>query len=849
MIALSVYPKSYSKYYDNDTSALVYESTIHSKYKGEFEISLYGENSTNPSESLSNWQNAYLSFSFDRNNVIADGSTDVYTIQVPNGCRIIREYTTISNGGKRIGNAITYNTPYSSEEDNTNTIVMRCSVNQLVNNKNKIIASVEVEETIGDKTFTYMDGTFEQSLQDYYEKHPLPIQRVEWKQTADEQYLMLPIKNTITDWSTYLPVNKTPLTDWNFLISGSYAWFRKSDGSETRIRSSYDVFNIVWLQNIVASNNAYADEIISYVSKSYPDEASITNANIELPGFKTTKYPTADGEMWKYEIAENFVGYARTAAVDFTKYNYMYFSTDNANTLDEAFKMYLDTYQYQGVDKEELRNLVNTLGVSNILNRADANGDIYIDGKRLFHYDSSDNRLELINNKVICVPFASEDTMKATLESELAKIYEDISASAIMNSKDVINSLVKNSTQNSNKESYSEYFIVQDGNDYQLVNVYSTGTDYTYVTVSNLDAKLENDTLSFSFSSKNEKDLLSIVNALDEHLIGSKIHTSLTDDDYLVVTASGDVTNVVYGVPNPNKRASATYDDTTTGDDIVDIIKEDLWNKYNNVLSQETIDYIFGEQLQGTNIPSAKKPGVYIILPVSVDSNGDRRLPTGVSYNRYFVIPGKGDTDQGKYLLFNVYIDGSDKVYVTVSVLASKEENGTLSLILTDNNETKLNNIVKVTDAYFGTRLDTTINDNTMIVSYAITSTASINDSVQTEEIKEVSSSLKFTKVEQEYLEVVSDEKTIDEESNSIINQDEEENKKYSNTQDTETNNTTEETEETSNDGSYVPSSDASNVDTVPSSDGGTNLTSSITDEVVEVNSSPTNGISLVEAG
>ncbi len=849
MIALSVYPKSYSKYYDNDTSALVYESTIHSKYKGEFEISLYGENSTNPSESLSNWQNAYLSFSFDRNNVIADGSTDVYTIQVPNGCRIIREYTTISNGGKRIGNAITYNTPYSSEEDNTNTIVMRCSVNQLVNNKNKIIASVEVEETIGDKTFTYMDGTFEQSLQDYYEKHPLPIQRVEWKQTADEQYLMLPIKNTITDWSTYLPVNKTPLTDWNFLISGSYAWFRKSDGSETRIRSSYDVFNIVWLQNIVASNNAYADEIISYVSKSYPDEASITNANIELPGFKTTKYPTADGEMWKYEIAENFVGYARTAAVDFTKYNYMYFSTDNANTLDEAFKMYLDTYQYQGVDKEELRNLVNTLGVSNILNRADANGDIYIDGKRLFHYDSSDNRLELINNKVICVPFASEDTMKATLESELAKIYEDISASAIMNSKDVINSLVKNSTQNSNKESYSEYFIVQDGNDYQLVNVYSTGTDYTYVTVSNLDAKLENDTLSFSFSSKNEKDLLSIVNALDEHLIGSKIHTSLTDDDYLVVTASGDVTNVVYGVPNPNKRASATYDDTTTGDDIVDIIKEDLWNKYNNVLSQETIDYIFGEQLQDTNIPSAKKPGVYIILPVSVDSNGDRRLPTGVSYNRYFVIPGKGDTDQGKYLLFNVYIDGSDKVYVTVSVLASKEENGTLSLILTDNNETKLNNIVKVTDAYFGTRLDTTINDNTMIVSYAITSTASINDSVQTEEIKEVSSSLKFTKVEQEYLEVVSDEKTIDEESNSIINQDEEENKKYSNTQDTETNNTTEETEETSNDGSYVPSSDASNVDTVPSSDGGTNLTSSITDEVVEVNSSPTNGISLVEAG
>lgn len=850
MIALSVYPKSYSKYYDNDTSALVYESTIHSKYKGEFEISLYGENSTNPSESLSNWQNAYLSFSFDRNNVIADGSTDVYTIQVPNGCRIIREYTTISNGGKRIGNAITYNTPYSSEEDNTNTIVMRCSVNQLVNNKNKIIASVEVEETIGDKTFTYMDGTFEQSLQDYYEKHPLPIQRVEWKQTADEQYLMLPIKNTITDWSTYLPVNKTPLTDWNFLISGSYAWFRKSDGSETRIRSSYDVFNIVWLQNIVASNNAYADEIISYVSKSYPDEASITNANIELPGFKTTKYPTADGEMWKYEIAENFVGYARTAAVDFTKYNYMYFSTDNANTLDEAFKMYLDTYQYQGVDKEELRNLVNTLGVSNILNRADANGDIYIDGKRLFHYDSSDNRLELINNKVIRVPFASEDTMKATLESELAKIYEDISASAIMNSKDVINSLVRNSTQNSNKESYNEYFIVQDGNEYLVVNVYSTGSESTYVTVSTLDAKLENDTLSFNISGRNQGNLLSIVNALDKYFINNeKLHNRLRNDNYLVVTTNDNITNVVYSIPNPNKQSQITYDKNTSELQMKRMFIQDLSNRYGNILSNDTIEYILDfDNIE--NLDYNVNPGIYMLLPTLADDDGNRYYEEGETiYNLYFIVQGKGDIDKDKYLLFNVYSGGYDNVYATVTVLASKEENGAISFTLEDNNGVRLNNKIGAIDAYFGTRLSTTTNGNTMTVSYPITSTTNIHDFNETEEIREESFSLKTSQISKEYLEVVSDEKTIDEESNSIINQEEKENKKYSNTQDTETNNTTEETEETSNDGSYVPSSDASNVDTVPSSDGGTNLTSSITDEVVEVNSSPTNGISLVEAG
>ncbi len=832
----------------------MYESTIHSKYKGEFEITLYDEENKKPSD----WENAYLSFSFDRNSVIADGSKDVYTIQVPNGCRIIREYTTISNGGTRIGNAITYNTPYSSEEDNTNTIVMRCSVNQLVNNENKIIASVEVEETIGDKTFTYMDGTFEQSLQDYYEKHPLPIQRVEWKQTADEQYLMLPIKNTITDWSTYLPVNKTPLTDWNFLISGSYAWFRKSDGSETRIRSSYDVFNIVWLQNIVASNNAYADEIISYVSKSYPDEASITNANIELPGFKTTKYPTADGEMWKYEIAENFVGYARTAAVDFTKNNYMYFSTEDTNTLNDAFKMYLDTYPYQGVDIEQIKNLVNQYdnGVSDILKLIDTNGDIYIDGKLVFHYEASDNRLELIKetnepDNIVRVPFSDEATMKATLESEFAKIYENISINAIINSIDIMNSLVKNSTQNSNKESYSDYFIVQDGNNYILVNVYSNGIEYTCVTASILDAKIKNDALSFEFSSKDQNELLSIVNALDEHFIGKKIHSSLPNnyDSYLIITTSDDVTNVVYTIPN--KRGSVSFDrQTTTEKEMADAFIKNLTEVYDGIVAKETIEYVLS--FETINKLNARiNPGLYMLRPVSRLEDGSFVMKNLTPYNYYFVVAGQGEMDKDKYWLFNVYTNGYDNVYTTITELAPKGENGTIVFELQNDNISVLRQVVRALDYYFtGKYLHDELSDSTIIVSYPITSTASIQDFNEIKQIKEVNSSLKLTKEELEYLEVVSDENTIiDEESNSVVVKKEEENKKYSNTQDTETNNTTEETEETSNDGSYVPSSDASNVDTVPSSDGGTNLTSSITDEVVEVNSSPTNGISLVEAG
>lgn len=831
----------------------MYESTIHSKYKGNFEVSLYGEDEKNPLDSLSKWDKAYFTFQFERNNVIADGSTDIYKIKVPNGCMIIRKYTTTSNGGvlNTIANTITYNnSPYSNEVDNTNTVVMQCTVDKLVNTKKQVIASVEVEETIGEKTFTYMDGIYEQTLKDYYEKHPLPIQRAEWKQTETEKYLLLPTKDTATEWSAYLPINKAPLTDSNFLIYGNYAWFKDNNGNTVAsLNNLYDIFNVVWLQHILTIGSSYKDEIISYVQDAYPNEASIKEETKKLPGLKVTKYQASNGPMWRYEILENFVGYARTAAVDFTKNNYMYFSTVDENILNEAFKMYLEEYPYQGVDKEELTTIVNTYGVSKILKLADANGDIFIDGKHLFHYDASDNRLELIKeivepDNIVRVPFGDEATMKATFASELKRVYSDLSENAIAkitqnDNNDIIKSLLKNSTLNSNKESYSEYFIVQDGTTYLLVNVYSTGIDYTYATVSTLDAKLENNALSISFGGKDQNDLLNIVNALDKYFVGNKLHNKLVDDNYIVVTkVSDNYTKVVYSVPNPSEQATVSYKDDTKVSEMVTMFRQELSKKYSSILSEETLEFIFVENAKA---PAAKNPGAWMVYPASASAD------PGESYNKYFVVPGKGDIDKGKYLLFNVYTGGYDSVYVTISVLASKEENGTISFTLSDNNKVKLNNMIGAIDIYFGTRLDTTTNGNEITVSYSTTSTVQM-DSSQVEEVKEISASFKTAKANEKYLEVVSSDNAAKEEKSSVTTE-EKENKKYSKAQDTETKNTTEETEETSNDDPYVPSNDASNVDAVPSSDGGTtNTTSSITNEVVGINS-PTSGVPLVDAG
>lgn len=843
----------------------MYESTIHSKYKGNFDISLYDEENTKPST----WENAYFVFEFNRNNVIVDGSKDVYTITIPKGCSMVYNLSTVSDHGRLnvLKSTITYeNSPYSEEEQNMNSIVMQCPINN-IKSGNKISVSVNVKETIEDKEpFTYMDGTFEQSLVEYYENHPLPNQRVEWKQTTTEQYLILPIKDVITDWSNYLPTDKAPLTSWNFLISTtnpSYAWFRQNDGKETTLSSPYTVFNNVWLQNILTMNSAYAEEIIAYVSQSYPNLASITDTSIELLGFKKAKYQqTTEGEVWKYEIEENFVGYARTANVDFTENNYMYFSTTDSNTLNEAFKMYLDTYPYQGVDKTELKNLVDQYenGVSDILKLADVNGDIYIDGKLVFHYEASDNRLELIKeaeepDTIIRIPFNDETTMKATFESELKRIYSDLSESAITKittDNDILTSILKNSTLNSNKKSYSEYFIVQDGNDYQLMHVYSDGNDYTYVTITELESSLVNDVLSFSFSGKNKTDLLGIVNALDELFVDNKsLHSRLGNDNYLTITTSGDNINVVYSIPNLEKIYQASYEDDTNELQMKNIYIDNLTNKFGTIISDDTVAYILDFK-NINNLDNDINPGLWMLLPTLADDDGNRYYEKGTTkYNEYFIVQGKGDIDKDKYLLFNVYSGGYNNVYVTISVLASKEENGTISFTLEDNNSVRLNNKISSLDAYFGTRLSTTTNGNSKTVSYPITSTASIQDSSEVEEIKEVSASFKASKANEQYLELkeVSDENTIDEKSNSIT-KDEDEDKKNSNTQDTETKNTTEETEETSNDDSYVPSSDASNVDTVPSSDGGTtNTTSSIADEVTGVNSSPTSGVPLVEAG
>lgn len=841
----------------------MYESTIHSKYKGKFKISLYGENSSDPSQSLSSSKRAYFSFNFNRNSVIVDGSLDTYKITLPDGCVLDSLNTSISTGGVRNGNIITYsNSPYSKNVNNTNTIVMFCSVDKLVNSKNQIDVSAKVEETIGEKTFTYMDSEFEPiPLLEYYEKHPLAVTKIDWKWTENEKYLIIPSNVDIKNMRAYLPTDLTPLSRTNFprVDLDGYLHFRDNAGKDTKLISVYNIFDTVWLQNIVTVGNPYKDEIVSYVKDTYLDEASITDDTKKLPGLKVTKYPTTNGFMWKYEIEENFVGYARTANVDFTENNYMYFSTTDSNTLNEAFKMYLDTYPYQGVDKTELKNLVDQYenGVSDILKLADVNGDIFIDGKLVFHYEASDNRLELVKeaeepDTIIHIPFNDEATMKATFESELKRIYSDLSESTITKintDNDILSSILKNSTLNSNKESYSEYFIVQDGNNYILINVYSDGIEYTCVTASILDAKIKNDALSFEFSSKDQNEVLGIVNALDEHLLGKKIHSTLPNnyDSYLVVTTSGDITNVVYTIPN--KSGSVSFDrQTTTEKEMADAFIKNLTEVYDGIVAKETIEYVLS--FETINKLNARiNPGLYMLRPVSRLDDGSFTMKNLTPYNYYFVVAGQGEMDKDKYWLFNVYTNGYDNVYTTITELAPKGGDGMVSFELQNDNISVLRQIVRALDYYFtGGYLHDQLSSSTIIVSYPITSTASIQDSIA---VEEVSASFKTTKENEKYLELkeVSDENTIDEKLNSIT-EDEDENKKNLNTQDTETKNTTEETEETSSDDSYVPSSNASNVDAVPSSDGGTtNTTNSITDEVIGINSSPTSGVPLVEAG
>ena len=338
---------------------------------------------------------------------------------------------------------------------------------------------------------------------------------------------------------------------------------------------NYDYFK-EWLENYAKQTNYY-DLITEYVSKGYPNKESILKTNPEYPGIIIKRHETEDNEIfYEYQIDENLIGYARTYQVkdnfsNKNKLNYMYFSSEKKDKLEEALKFYLKNYAYSPPeDKEKYESVVNYIenegGISSIiLSDNKINGLTY--NKNLSQITLMESILDHIYNKEhkedkkIRISFDTILNMRDVFRNNIDIVFGGtngiVSQEAIkaLNSNSGISSSISSAVIKNNTnlptaaKAFNDYFTIYDSTNeyYLLINVYSDGQNYNYVTINKID---------YDYDKENNQSMLEFTNNSDNTLtIKIKYNETgnlnesgniITDDGQLVT--DNNLSNVVKGL-------------------------------------------------------------------------------------------------------------------------------------------------------------------------------------------------------------------------------------------------------------------------------------------------------------
>ena len=184
----NAFPKSSARYIKEPQDyVLAFENNL---------INLHENTAFTPEQfslgSESNYEDFIANLSFKRNNVIFDNTKEIYTIKLAESVKNICEITSITskdystgtpvNIGKIAGNTITYDTPSSPSynEESTTRIeaFIKCKVNDITiikgNEKYINLPNIEIkEEIVGEGSFTYLKGGYEEILSKYIAEHPM----------------------------------------------------------------------------------------------------------------------------------------------------------------------------------------------------------------------------------------------------------------------------------------------------------------------------------------------------------------------------------------------------------------------------------------------------------------------------------------------------------------------------------------------------------------------------------------------------------------------------------------------------------------------------------------------------
>lgn len=701
---LSVYPTTHSKYIDEGTR--IYSATVHPLYKGDVGLTLLGSGSKDELPDLeahhSTYKDAFFKFTFDQNDALTGTVTDTYEMQIePSGaCEILS--TSTKGTFDKSKNTITY----TSAGTDTSEVIMKCSVSALSKDKQNIQVGVNIKETIvkGEITKvieTYKDGSFTRTLEEYYKDYPLES-KLRWSPT----YIELP--DTLPEgFFEQLKLGTLPNYLQQYLNGFDYdATFGGIDVNHLSIEEQlYLLFKEVWLKEIVSKT--YGDALVDYVTKVYKSgndlfDAAVVNANnASLRGLSGTQKET---HVMRFDVLDNFVGYARTDNESAAKGNHMYFSTNNASNINQAFTYYLEKYAYldgkvkPGTDNYQLlMDYINYFAPNNgiaeiLLNNKKVEGLTFTkeDGR----LDIDPNILTMANgtlNKIIEVPFASPD-MKADLADGLNKYASDILSSEAIEWIRTKVTTISNSVENKTAhEDYIAWYYPTGNNHYFLFHVTGdTETSKAYVQVKpfTYQPSYDVDANRHSLSIEDE-NTLEVVKALDTYF-EVPAHTSVDNHFYVDATVNGE--KVQYKIPD--RKVSLPFNSIT-----LDILITELQRTYSDFMTQDFIDSLRSSATE-------RKAEVDHFLSNQVGT-------------KHLVIRDANDN----YVILSSHSNGTDMVYVTAKKWNTNYvtlDGNRLRFTLQDESDEKLLSIVQALDMVlgitsYGNTIHTTLTDDAFI--------------------------------------------------------------------------------------------------------------------------------------
>lgn len=226
------------------------------------------------------------------------------------------------------------------------------------------------------------------------------------------------------------------------------------------------------IQNILMNSTyrAYQEEITSYIYDS-SDPLQIPGLRIDYQAYY----------QYTYVIEDGFVGYARTYYENKDKEvkNVMYFTESDPVLIDDTFSYYLREYY-------SLNNMDQYYLAMNYISSTEKISDVVLNGKSIngVSYDVKEGKLtiedrfreevlSLLEDDVTTIYFSDSKQQKGVLEASIqqnSKLSPSLKQQILLNN-DLINFITET---NSDVTNISEYFEIDDGNTYLLIEVFKT---------------------------------------------------------------------------------------------------------------------------------------------------------------------------------------------------------------------------------------------------------------------------------------------------------------------------------------------------------------------------------------